>query len=116
MTNNKEIKKVTDINKKFIEEFVSNHANMDDLMWIQATKYNCIENKKCAIRKANPNLTEEKIAIKARREYFGTFRSEFAKKFYPGLFSEKKTSSKNGIDTLTAAIEARFIELSACAV
>lgn len=108
---NKEIKKVTDISKNFIEEHIRTITNINDLIWIMDTKKTCIANEEHEIRKASPSLTDEQIAAKARRQYFGAFRSEFAHKFYPELFT-KNTDKMKIDDSLTLAIQARLAELN----
>lgn len=108
---NKEVKKVTDINKEFIEEFIRTSATIADLIWLKDTKNACIATEEQEIRKNSTALSDEQITAKARRQYFGAFRSEFAKKFYSGLFAEKP--DKKSVDTLALAIEARLSELSA---
>ena len=107
----KEIKKVTDINKSFIESFIRTEATIEDLMWIKETKCACTIDEEREIRKTDSALSDEQIAAKARRQYFGAFRSAFAKKFYPELFAEKIDKKKNE-DTIALAIEARLTALS----
>ena len=106
----KEIKKVTDINKSFIENFIHTQATREDVMWIQETKRNCTIYEEREIRRTDSSLSDKQIEAKARRQYFGAFRSAFAKRFYPELFA-KKIDKKNE-DTIELAIEARLTALS----
>lgn len=110
--NTKEVTKVTDINKEFIEEYIRSTNNIEDLVWIKDTKWNCTVNEERKIRKSNPMLSDEQISAKARRQYFGAFRAEFAKKFYPELIVEK-SSKKEREDSLALAIAARIAILNA---
>lgn len=108
----KKIEKVTDINKQFIEEFILSTTNIEDIKWIDEMKWICTAKTARRIRNENPTFTNEQVDAKTRREYFASFRTKFAEKFYPDLFAEKNTK-KASEDTLALAISARLAALNA---
>lgn len=70
----KEITKVLDISREFVEEFYRT-ASKEDREWIKGETARCIT---------------EKGDVK----YFAAFRPEFAKKFFPELVAKKSSKKK----------------------
>lgn len=77
----KEITKVLDISSDFINEFYENASEVDK-EWIA-------EQMEIAVTAA-----EAKTAGKGEVRYFASFRSAFATKYFPELFSTKKGQKK----------------------
>ena len=73
----KEITKVLDISREFVESFYAT-ANIEDQLWIEERM---------------DKLMKEKGDVK----YFAAFRSEFAKKFFPELISTKVNKKKESL-------------------
>ena len=80
MTNNNEVKEITkvlDISREFVENFYAT-ASIEDQLWIEERM---------------DKLMKEKGDVK----YFAAFRSEFAKKFFPELVSTKVNKKKESL-------------------
>ncbi len=80
----KEITKVTDISRKFIEEFFAVAPKVEQ-DWI--------------IERSETLMSE-----KGDRKYFAAFRSEFAKRYFPELFAAK-------IVTKTVSMVSKFKQI-----
>lgn len=86
---NKEVTKVVDINREFVEKFAET-ATDEEIKWIMDT-------------------IEELIKEKGEKGYFAAFRMEFAKKFMPELIAKKKVVKKKSmLDNLGAILEKRI--------
>ena len=105
-----EVTKVTDIDMQFIQKFIET-ASEKDIIWILNTFDECHKNEAKKIRTSKPGLSEKDVTKQADRQYFGAFRSKFAKKFYSDLFAAEKTLSKK--NPLMDAIEKRRAVLNA---
>lgn len=89
-----EVKKVTDISMKFIVNFLENIATDEQADEIMEMEARCKKEEVKNIRADNPGLSDKEVEARANRQYFGAFRAEFAKRFYPELLSQKKGSGE----------------------
>ena len=105
-----EVTKVTDINKNYIQKFIET-ASEADIAWIEATFNKCRADVAARIQSDCPNMDAREVAKRADRQYFGTFRSKFAREFYPELFVVKKPCVKES--SLMVAIKERRAALNA---
>lgn len=88
-----EVTKVTDISREYIEQFFET-ASDEDITWAVNTIKDCRDYQKKRILKKHPGLDAVEVEKRADRQYFGTFRAEFAKKYCSHLLARKKAPEK----------------------
>ena len=108
-----DVTRVTDINMEFIQNFIET-ASEADIAWIEATFNKCRADEVARILSACPNMDAKEVSKRADRQYFGTFRSKFAREFYPELFVVKKKPCAKE-NALMVAINNRRVALNATA-
>lgn len=89
-----EIEKVSQISAKHIAQFIKT-ASTDDVLWIKRTKDECAKTIESEVRTDKPNLSAEDVVKQVNLRVFTAFRSEFAKKYIPELYSSKKPTKRD---------------------